>query len=79
MRCVTGNSVVRLPEDAGTILFLTKAKTSLQPIQLPVQFVPEQISSGVKWLRLLAEQKFSCNAEDTNGSCKVIRNIQNKK
>ena len=66
MGCVTGNSVVRFPEDAGIILFFTKAQTSLQPVQLPVQFVPEEISSGLKQLRLLAEQKFSCNTKDDN-------------
>jgi hypothetical protein len=58
--------VVRLPEDAGIILFFTKAKISLQPIQLPVLFEPEEICSGVKRLRLLVEQKFLFNTEDKN-------------
>ena len=35
MGCVNGNSMDRLSEDAG----FTKVKTSLQPIQLHVQFI----------------------------------------
>ena len=58
--------MIRLPEDAGIILFFTKVKISLPPIQFPVVFEPEEICSGVKRLRLLAEEKFSCNTEDKN-------------
>jgi hypothetical protein len=75
---VTGNSVVRLPEDAGIIISFTKAKPSLQSTQIHIQFVPEEISSAVKRMRLLLSRNFRPTPR-IKMSCKFIRNIQNKK